>query len=377
MEGGSRTLLTYHDLTVEVDSQPGQELIDHMLSTVLGQPGSFRYQHLNLEERLTEDGENYFMFLKKGDRMMGSVGFVGRHASTAGVAHDSWMIRFFSIKAPMGSVPKRRKSKADLKDEGKRTTVLGRFIRPVFANPSQLREGAGEETAPAIIYALIEQNNLRSMNFSTQMGLETVGVVTTFTFSRLRPRTSGRIEKLPEQEQDAMRSLLHDSYKDYTLFFSEPLFKEPGYFVIRESGRVVAGIQAYAVSWRIIDFGGRAANQLVRLVTMIPWVRKRIDPREVRLLAFDGIYCEPGHEETLYELMEGVLEHTGTYVGMMMMDLDSDLYRIFRDRQKLGILHRLTGSYNADVRVRFINLPEEVRQHFQDRPTFIPTYDNS
>jgi hypothetical protein len=371
-----KTLLTYHDLTVEVETTPPQELIDHVHSTTLGQPGSFRYQHVNLVDRLTAPGENYFMFLRKGGKMMGSVGFVGRHTQTGGLDHDSWMIRYFSIKAPFREVPRRLKEKSDLKDEHKRTTVLGRFIQPVFAQPSQLR-GEADPERPSIIYALIDKKNLRSMNFSAQMGMETVSEVANFSFSRLTPKLSRRVEQLADSEKDSMERMLHDFYSGYNLFFSNTLFKDQGYHVIRESGRVVAGVQEYPITWRVIDFGSAMANWMVRVGTKIPWVRRRVDPQEVRMLAFDGIYCEPGYEDLLYELMEGVLARSERYVAMLMMDRKSGLYQIFSEKGRLGPVHRVLGTFMADVRVRFINIPDEVRKLFLERPTYIPTYDNS
>ncbi len=372
-----RTLLTYHDLKVEVETSPNQELMDHLHSTVLGQPGGFRYQHTNLSNRLNAPGEDYFMFLRKGGKMLGSVGFCGKPAETAGVKHDSWLIRYFSIKAPMRTVPKKRKEKADLKDENKRSTVLGRFIQPVFADPSQLREGEPVDNAPAIIYAIIDQKNLRSMNFSAQMGLETVGTMAGFSFSRVKPRKSPRVKQLSPGEEPAMLGLLKEFYSGYTLFFPDPLFREGGYYVIRESGRVVAGLQIYPLTWRIVDFGSRTSNSLMGILSKIPGLRSRINPDEFSLLAFDGIYCESGHEKALYELMEGVLEISGTNVAMLMTDSDSPLNRIFREQQKLGILHRVLGTVYADIRMRFLNLPGGIRQHFLDHPTYIPTYDNS
>ena len=218
----SRKLLSYHDLTVEVETTPGLELIEHFHGTTLGHPGGFRYLHTNLVDRLYAPGENYFMFLRKGGKMMGSVGFCGKPAETEGVQYDSWLIRYLSIKAPMRMVPKKRKENADLKDENKRSTVLGRFIQPVFADPSQLREGEQKEDAPAIIYGTIEQKNLCSMNFSAQMGLETVGTMAGFTFSRMQPRKSNRLEQLPEVEQESMLALLKALYqssrRDQTAF---------------------------------------------------------------------------------------------------------------------------------------------------------------
>ncbi len=373
----SRTLLTYHDLTVDVELKPSDELIEHMHNTVMGQPGSFRYQHTNLIDRMKTPGENYFMYLRKSGKMMGSVGFCGKPSRTNGVTHDSWLIRYFSIKAPMRSVPKKRKEKTELKDENKRSTVLGRFIQPVFAEPSLLKEEGPNKDQPSIIYAIIEQKNFRSMNFSSQMGMETVGEMASFSFSRLTPRSSSRVVQLAEEEQAGMLSMLKEYYRDHTLFFTDPLFKNNDYYVIRQDGRVVAGIQIYPVTWKIVDFGSKTANRLIKTITRIPWVRKRITPEEVQLLAFDGIFCEPGHESAFYELMEGVLAQSNRYLAMVMVDTSSQLYTIFKDRQKLGLLHKMLGTFMADIRMRFINLPDDTRQYFLDHPTYIPTYDNS
>lgn len=371
-----RTLLTYHDLTVEVETTPNRELAEHMHSTIMGQPGGFRYQHTNLMDRISAPGENYFMYLRKKGKMLGTVGFCGRPSDTDGVSHDCWLIRYASIKAPMRTVPKKRKERGDLKDADKQSNILGRFIQPVFANPSQLREGnQGED--PSLIYGLIEKNNLRSMNFSAQMGMETVGKSAGFTFSRMRPRKSERMERLPSDEREAMLGILKEFYREYTLFFHDPLFKNDDYYVIRESGRIVAGLQIYHVTWRIVDFGSGLANGLVKLLVRGPWMKKRFNAEAFKLLGFDGIYCEQGYESALYELMEGVLEQTETYVVMLITDTKSDLYSLFMKHKKLGILHRILGSFMADIRVRFINLPEAIRDYFLKHPTYLPTYDNT
>jgi len=373
----SRTLLTYHDLTVEVESSPGEELIEHMSGTILGMPGGFRYQHTDIVDRLSNLGENYFMFLRKNGKMLGSVGFCGRHTSTTGLAHDSWLIRYFSIKAPMRTVPSRKKEKEDLEASSRRSTVLGRFLQPIFADPSRLRVDPEGDALPSVIYALIDQKNLRSLNFSAQLGLEKVGEVANFSFSRMNPRNSERVGQLPLEDREHMMSLLVDFYRDYTLFVPDPIFKDNLYYVIREAGQIVAGVQVYHITWRIIDFGSGPANRVIRMITGIPWVRRRLNPDALRLLAFDAIYCEPGHERDLYELLEGVLERTGVYVGMLMMDTGSGLYRIFSRNKKFGVLHRLLGTFVSEVRARFINFPEEVRNHYLEHPTYIPTYDNS
>jgi len=373
----SRTLLTYHDLTVEVETTPSEELMEHMHQTVMGQPGGLQYHHTDLEERMKSGDENYFMYLRKSGKMLGSVGFCGKPTKTAGIEHDSWLIRYFSIKAPIRGVPKKRKTKAELQDENKRSTVLGRFIQPVFANPSQLREGETPVDHPAIIFAMIDQTNLRSMNFSAQMGLETVGSLAAFSFSRLRPRKSNRIQIIEENEKADILRQIGEFYKNYTLFYSDSIFHNNDYYLIKEGGRMVAGVQIYQVTWKIVDFGNQLANRASGLIPRIPWLKKRIKKDEISFLALDAIYYEPGFEKVLYELIEGVLERTEHNFAIMMIDLESDLYSLFRDHKKLGILNRVMGTSYADIRVRFINMPESARQQFYDRPTYIPTYDNS
>ena len=372
-----RTLLSYHHLSIEVETSPSEELMEHMYGTVMGQPGGMQYHHTDLEDRLKSGHEDYFMFLRKSGKMLGSVGFCGKPTVTAGIAHDSWLIRYFSIKAPIKGVPKKRKTKAELQDENKRTTVLGRFIQPIFADPAQLREEGRRTGKPSIIFATIDQTNLRSMNFSAQMGLETVGSFAAFAFSRFRPRPSARIENVEPDGQKEILGQIEEFYKDYTLFFSDAIFKNDDYYVIREEGRMVAGVQIYEVGWKILDFGNRLANLASGLLSWIPGLRHRLSKEKTSFLAFDALYFEPGYEKVLYELLEGVLESTGHYIGMMMMDEESDLYRLFMDHKKLGFLYKFMGAKHADIRVRFIQMPEEVKQRFYDRPTYIPTYDNS
>ena len=62
---------------------------------------------------------------------------------------------------------------------------------------------------------------------------------------------------------------------------------------------------------------------------------------------------------------------------MLMTDRKSELYHIFREKGRLGPLHKVLGTFMADVRVRFINIPGKTQQLFLKRPTYIPTYDNS
>ena len=66
------------------------------------------------------------------------------------------------------------------------------------------------------------------MNFSAQMGLETVGQMASFTFSRWNPRKSNGWSCCLQLSSPPCCAFLKQFYKDYTLFFTDPLFKNEG-----------------------------------------------------------------------------------------------------------------------------------------------------
>lgn len=373
----SRTLLSYHSLTVEVENTPSEELVEHMHATVLGQPGGLRYNHADLTDRLESGHEDYFIYIRKSGKMLGSVGFCGKPAHTAGLDHDTWLIRYVSFKSPLENRPKKRKEKADIKSGQNQGSAVARVIEPVFADPAQLRHGKKGSDQPAIVYGVIDQTNLRSMNFSSRAGMESIRVMAGFSFSRLSPHSSENIRRVKGEEKPSIMEQLKEYYKDFTLFFTDPIFKDDDYYFISEGERMVVGLQTYPISWNILDFGSKVANRLMPVLKKFPWVRKRIGSDRISFLAFDAIYCEPGYEHRLYELMEGVLALKEKYIGMLMMDVDTDLYRIFEEKGKMGPLTKVMGVTYADIRARFVNIPDEVRKEFRDRPVYVPTYDNS
>ena len=47
------------------------------------------------------------------------------------------------------------------------------------------------------------------------------------------------------------------------------------------------------------------------------------------------------------------------------------------DKKSIEEAQKVLGTFMADIRVGFVNLPEKTNQYFLDHPTYIPTYDNS
>jgi len=370
----SKILFRHFDLTIEVESHPGDELIRHMHDTLLGMPGGFQYYHTNISDRLHSLDENYFLYLRKSGKMLGSVGFCGRVSEVLGFRHNVWMVRYFSIKAPMRSVPTGNGERDSVE---KRTSALGRFIKPVLDNPSVLKDGDQHASEPAILFGLIDQTNLRSRNFASNAGFQSIGRISIFPFSRFNPEPSDRVKALPDKDQGKMIRLLNAFYKDYTLMTTENLFQGRDYYVIRENDEIMAGMQVYPVTWKVVNFGSGFANGMIRLITSIPYFRRRINPQKLNLLAFDGIYLKQGYESVFYELMEGVLALKKVYVGLIIADEKSYLNGVFNRIGKRGPIYRMVGKFHADVMAKFINMPANVMDYYRKLPMYISSYDNS
>ena len=79
-----------------------------------------------------------------------------------------------------------------------------------------------------------------------------------------------------------MIKLLNKQYEDYTLFTTENLFKNQDYYVIKEDNEIIAGLQAYEVTWKVVNFGSGFVNMLLNILSKIPFLRKRLDPKNFR-----------------------------------------------------------------------------------------------
>ena len=182
---------------------------------------------------------------------------------------------------------------------------------------------------------------------------------------------------LQDKEMAGMIKRLNEFYKDFTLLTTENLFKGQDYYVIKEQNEIIAGLQIYEVTWRVVSFGSGFMNRIMGLMSKIPYFRRRINPKNLKLIALDGIYFREGSEDALYELIESVRAARNVYVALLIMDEKSKVNRLFEDMERRGIVYKLLGKFKADVMAKFINIPENVQQFYREHPTYISSYDNS
>ncbi|MDA3823570.1 MAG: hypothetical protein PF450_13300 [Bacteroidales bacterium] len=360
-----------------LETLPPQDVIDNIEATYLGTPGGLQYHHTTGLDKLKKIKNCHFVILRRAERLMGSIGYVRRETKTGDYHQKTWLIRYFSFKAPLRAKKKAKKAikKRAVKD---RSQSMLKDITHIFHdNPERLSDLDTEEVPKAVIYGLVEKDNDRSRNFAEIGGFSKTGAIESYMFSRLSQRRKIEVEQLQKNDIPAMKAMLEDFYSGHAFYFDEYLFIDNNYFVLRENGEIIAGMQANEVVWEIKTIGSEFLDKIIKFLTRIPMIGKRFKYEEMKFLGIEGMYYKEGHEASLYKLLEGVLAHKDHYLALLIMDVSSPEFKVFNTRKKLGPVNTFLGSFDADIYTKFFSFSEEEKAETLRRPTYVSIYDNT
>jgi RimJ/RimL family protein N-acetyltransferase len=212
------------------------------------------------------------------------------------------------------------------------------------------------EAGPHLFYSYVEGANTRSLRISAQAGFHTLAQLEALAFGRLYPKKDPRFSQLPAAEQPAMRARLAATYQTHSLVQFDHLFDDGNYFVLRENGEIIAGVQANPVRWRIVSMPGVSGKFMLRVLPHVPVLQRLINPARHEFAALEGLYALPGREPALLALLESVLAHFGVTSALVMLDITSPLYGYLKNSGKLGLLQALKQPTYSQVLVKLNGL---------------------
>jgi len=358
-------------LQVETTRETDPQLLEHINSTILGTPGGLRYQQTRINEKLNHISDIHFMILTRQDKVLGSVGFIKRSIDFKTGKAVSWYIRYFSIKAPLRSGSYKR---SKLREPSKGLNILKDISFPYVKNPSRLLQDFDPDQK-SLVYAYVENENLRSMNFSEQMEAVTVRKYTTIIFSRAFLKKISGIRRLLKEEVSKMKKLLRDFYKDHNFYIEENLFMDDNYFILEEDGEIIAGAQVHPEIWKIMDMKGKYSRLLLRFLPLLPFIRRIFNPDSFKFLAMEGIWYKSGYEHKLNVLFEGLCSEFRVHFVLCWVDHDSKLNTDLSKNINCGLIGNSFERAGVDVRVTFNNFTEKEKQIFYERPAYISAFD--
>lgn len=381
----ARNMLRFHDLKVDVVEKVNDNIRNHISRTILGTPGGLLYRLVDSVNKLDEVGRIIFMTLSKGTRLLGTVGFVHRMVHNGDKICNGYYIRYFSIFAPLRlkkykSRKERQKERKNEPGKAKENSLLKHsFIKEkvldFFDNMTQLNQTGVEMKMKTLSYAYIEKKNLRSIDFSSIMGYETIREFITVEFSRFFPRRNKQVEKIKPGEKNEMLGKLNDFYKNHTLFYTDNIFYKNQYFVLRKEGEIVAGVQANCVEWEVLEMPGKNGELIMKVVPKIPLISRLFQPHNFRFAAFEGIWYKKGHEKSLLTLFESACAILDLNVGLSWFDTESPVLKDLYNVGGLGWLNKVMAPHPAAIRVRFFDYSEKEKQEFRKQPAYISAFD--
>jgi len=213
------------------------------------------------------------------------------------------------------------------------------------------------------------------MDMSSRMGYKTMRIMTNEFFSRIFPRSDRNVGRIRDDEKETIRKKLREFYRDFTFYTEESLFYKDAYFVYRQDGEIVAGVQATPVEWEIKVMPGISGWIFQKLVPVMPFLKQLFNPNSFRFVSLDFIYYKEGSEKLLLPLFESVLAHQHVRTAITWHDSESPILKTIQTLPRLGIFRKLTSSRPADIRMKFAGLNPSEEQVFADYPAFIIAFD--
>jgi hypothetical protein len=351
---------------LDVSKSPGEEVLGILQNNVIGTPGvSMTYRHLNVEDKINAIPDPYFVNLKKKDTIIGTCCFCKRLTMNAGRAVTSFYIRYFSFADAYRQKPAAKRSVGT-------TGVLKQEVMAVLAGQG-LEMSVGEKYYH---YAYVDPRNIRSMRLCEAFGFEPVRNYATVIFNRLAPKNDMQlgVTEVTSEDEPAVRELLSDFYRDYTMFSFDNLFQGRRYYVIRDAeNKIVAGVQANPDRWEVHTLPGLAGKVILNVFSRVPLLKKLFS-KDYQFLTLEGVYYAAGCEGQLEVLFESLLARYQLNNAILVVDRESGLYKALKSL-KLGLVEKLNKEVTGNVICRFGNLTEEEKGLFKNHPAYISGID--
>lgn len=371
------TVIHYKNLEVRVSSESDDEVNDLLASTVVGSEGGMQYTMRNIPARIANYGDSIrLVSLVRNYSLAAVIGACNRECSLGGTLHNCVYLRFLSFRQQYqtGKVVHHAARDPHQKQEGDsfRNQTLS-----IFSRPHLLGFKGIEEKGKSIMYAFVESRNERSKNLIQKTGYEYIRSFLTLAFSRFNPRSDIRVSVASMSDYAEILEELRAFYKDYSFYFDQFAFHNDSYYVLRESGRIVAGVSAVPTEYVIKNVPGVWGWIMMKVLPFAPFFRRLFEPGLFRFVSLGSIFYLPGREDALAPLFESVCASTGLNTCLTWADDRGPLYEALRTRVNMGALNRILNAKPGLVYARFINYNEEEKEPFYDAPAFIAGFDFS
>jgi len=297
---------------IKHETSPPNSVIELLSNTTIGTAGSL-YQLLDTKEKIHQLHQPHFLYLERNDKAIGNVTICERPISLNNTTQDSLYIRYFAFDEVFQGGSKK----------GNASSTLHHYLKELF-NTSNL-DPINPVKDKSVYWAFIDPENARSFNMNEKFGFETIGKFRTTAFSRVSPKNSLKVSRIQSNDKEELINEIKSFYKEYNFFSDAHLFENDDFYILKENNKIVAGIQANPVHWKIKSLPGMKGKILMNAAPYIPRIRKLINPKNHRFLATEGLFWREGCEDKIEELLSAVLHQTGHHSLLIWTDTNNKM----------------------------------------------------
>jgi L-amino acid N-acyltransferase YncA len=317
--------------TITVDKTFDNTIFALLGKTIYGTKGP-KYQHTGQKIKLQDLNNPIFFTLREQGETIGFYCLCEREIWIGTEKYLGYYGRYLAV------------------DKNHQGNGFGKLLKK---NATEYVESNG--TSPSILYSYIEENNTRSFNISQKLGFTSITTLETVLFSRLYPKVDNRVARIDEVELREILEKLESQNTHTILRTFENINYQNNYFVLKENGKIVAGLQANPTRWKIVEMAGMGGGILLNVLPHIPILKRLINPQKHDFVAIEGIFIETGSDELLYSLIEGVLHQFSVTSALIELDSKSSILEIFKKKQNLGLLNAFKNEIKTHVMKKSFN----------------------
>lgn len=268
-----------------------------------------------------------------------------------------------------------------------RETVDGFYGRYLAVNQSVQGKGYGRllktsavkyitesVSSPHLFYSYIEEKNTRSLSTSEREGFCSVATLKTFIFRRYSPVTDRRFGIASVVDRTTILALLDQQYQNYSLKNFDRIGYDNSYFILRESGQIVAGVQANRACWQFIDMPGKKGWALMNLAPLVSVSRRFFNPTQQAFAVLEGLYLKEGKQNLLPVLLESVLAHFNLHSLMWQIDEQDPFIRLLT-KNMMGPLSGFEADVRTHIMVKAVDL--DAGLILTQQPKYVSCFDYS
>jgi hypothetical protein len=349
-------------------SKPTKEIVELLSDITIGTNGA-KYSHLHTSNKINTLYKPHFIYIAKNNKALANVTICERPVFVKNRPINSFYIRYFAFKPNLQS-----KSNATKKPKT-RHSFFENYLQELFTTSNLNIEQA--EHNRSLFWAYIDPQNNRSLQMGERFGLKTIGYFKTYGFSRFYPKKSKNVSRIEINEHSRVKQMLSEFYKDYAFYNDIHLFKNNDYFVLKQNGKIIAGVQTHHVHWRIDAMPGINGKLAINILPYTPFIRRIINPKNYQFLAVEGLFWINGFEREVEELLESVLAIQQKHSLLMWIDDADDKMINAIQSLKLGLIQKIKSDNSIEIVAKFNQFDKQIKQNILHSKKYISGFDTT